>query len=228
MEEVAGRIIPEIVLRLGIGYLGLTERELREVIEPVIESIAEARSTKPSDESLIKRITGNRHLILKAIAAKLAERDDLSVEQLEFIVSYAPEIAGRMAPKLYRIAEKQGAEHIIDSLRHLWDRYGKPMSIACPYCGFRAVTPDLTCIVCGRSIEEDDLKRSIGFEGLLEAFARRAPKPIVLEVYRSGFVVYDGEIHPPSMRSRAPLGVILYLSKKEKEALERFLRGEVF
>jgi len=223
VEEVAGRIIPEIVDRLGLAYLDLTEKELRDVIEPIIEAIAEARSTKPTDESLIKRITGNKLLLYKAIAAKLAERDDLTPEQLEFVVSYAPEIAGRLAPKLYYIARSKGADHIVDALRYLWDKYGKPFPVRCPYCEFRSVAPDLTCIVCGRSVDEEDLKDYIGFRGLLARYAETAPRQIAAEIYRSGYVVYDGEIHPPSLKSRAPLGVVLYLSKEEKRLLAEIL-----
>ena len=223
VEEVAGEVIPEVVSRLGLEYLGLTERELRDIIEPIISSIAEARSTKPSVESLVKRIAAGKEMLFKAIAAKLLEREELGREHLEFIVSYAPELAGRAAPRLYREASRLGLDYIIDSLRYLWERYGRPLPVRCPYCGFRSVTPGLTCIVCGRSVEEEDLKESIGFEDLLRRFAETSDPSIVEEVLRSGIVLYDGELHPPSLRSRAPLAVELFLTRRERRVLEEAL-----
>ena len=223
VEEVAGQVIPEVVSRLGLEYLGLSERELRDIIEPIITGIAEARSTKPSVESLVKRIVAGKDMLFKAIAAKLLERDELTREQLEFIVSYAPELAGKAAPRLYREASRLGLDYIVDSLRYLWDRYGKPLPVRCPYCGFRSVTPSLTCIVCGRSIEEVDLKNSINFDNLLKRFAETMDPSLVEEVLRSGIVLYDGELHPPSLRSRVPLAVELFLTRRERKLLEEAL-----
>ncbi len=223
VEAVASEVIPEVASRLGLDYLGLTERELRDVIEPIISSIAEARSTKPSVESLVKRIVAGKQMLYKAIAAKLLEREELTVDQLEFIVANAPELAGRAAPKLYRIAKAAGADHIIDTLRFLWERYGKPTPVRCPYCGFRAVTPALECIVCGRSVEEEDLKRAIGFEDLLRRFAETADPALVEEVIRRGYVLLDDEIKPPSLRSTTPLAVEIYLTRRERELLRSLL-----
>jgi len=223
VEAVAGEVIREVVDRLGLDYLGLTERELRDVIEPIIADIAEARSTKPSVESLVKRIVSGKEMLFKALAARLLERDELTLEQLEFIVAYAPQLAGRAAPKLYRAAVKAGADHIIDALRTLWEAYGAPTPIECPYCGFRAVTPAMECLVCGRAVEEGDLKERIGFQDLLLRFAEEADPVLVEEVLRAGLVVYDGEVKPPSMRARAPMGVELFLTRREREALREAL-----
>jgi len=223
VEAVAGEVIREVVDRLGIDYLGLTERELRDVIEPIIAEIAEARSTKPSVESLVKRIVAGKEMLFKALAARLLEREDLTLEQIEFIVAYAPQLAGRAAPRLYRAAAKLGADHIIDALRTLWELHGAPTPIECPYCGFRAVTPAMECMVCGRVVEERDLKEKIGFRDLLVRFAEEADPALVEEVLRAGFAIYDGEIKPPSMRARAPMGVELFLSRGEREAVREVL-----
>ena len=220
---MAGEVIPEVVNRLGLDYLGLTERELRDVIEPIISSIAEARSTKPSVESLVKRIVAGKQMLFKALAARLLEREELNMEQLEFIISYAPDIAGRAAPKLYRIAARIGADHIIDALRTLWEQYGKPTRVECPYCGFRSVTPNLECIVCGRAVEERDLKEKIGFRRLLERFAEEADPVLVEEAARTGLVLYDGDVKPPSLRASSPLAVELFLTKSERDLLKSIL-----
>ncbi|MEB3806301.1 MAG: TFIIB-type zinc ribbon-containing protein [Desulfurococcales archaeon] len=226
IEEMTSIVASEVVSRAGLDYLGLKEAELRDVIEPIVASIVEARKTKPTAESIIKRIINSRQTLYKAIAAKLLERDTLSLEQLEFIVTYAPELAGRAAPKLYRIAKELNADYIVDTLRYLWQRYGTPTRVRCPYCGFDSVTPDLTCIVCGRSVEERDLKEEIGFDRLLADLARSGHRDVVEEILRAGFAVYDGEIYPPSLRSRHPYGVILYLTRREKMLLKSLLSRE--
>ncbi len=224
VEAVAGEVIPQVVERLGLDLLGMSERELRDVIEPIIDEIAKARKTKPSVESLVKRIVSGRQLLYKALAAKLLEREELTLEQLEFIVANAPELAGRAAPHLYRQAKRLGAEYIIDSLRMLWERYGRPTGVVCPYCGFSSVLPDLSCIVCGRTVDEEDLKRAIGFRRLLASFSRAYERALVEEAVNAGYVVYDrGELYPPSMKRR---GIVLFLSREEKELLAGKAVGE--
>lgn len=226
MDEVLKQVIPEVVSRLSLDYLGLTEKELRDVIEPIVSGIVESRKTKPSIESLVKRIVNGKQMLYKALAAKLLERDRLEPHQVEFIVSNAPDIAGRAAPRLYKDIAEQGLDYLLDTLRYLWQRYGRPTRIRCPYCGFYSVTPDLTCMVCGRVVEEKDLKESIGFRRLLESASKVMDRSLLEEIARAGFVVYDGEIHPPSLRQRIPEGVVLYLSREERELLKRLARGK--
>lgn len=226
IDEVLGEIIPELVERLGIDYLDLSEKELRDVVEPIVSSIVEARKTKPSTESLIKRLISGKQVLFKAISAKLMEREKLTPHQVEFIIANAPDLAGRAAPRLYREVAGSHSEYLLDSLRHLWQRYGRPTRIQCPYCGFYSVTHDLTCIVCGRSVEERDLKGAIRFNQLLVDLARRLDRQLVEEIIRAGFIAYDGEIHPPSMHQRLPHAVVLYLTRGEREMLKRLLKRE--
>ena len=222
-ESAVPEVIKGVTERLGLDYLGLSYDELREVIEPIVVEIVENRKTKPSIESLIKRIINNKQLLFKAITAKLAGKEELTLEQLEFIIANAPELAGRVAPLLYNIAKRLHADYLIDSLRYLWQRYGSPTRIQCPYCGFYSVTPDMKCIVCGREVDERDLKEAIGFEDLLREFAMHSDKALVEEIIRAGYVIYDGEIHPPSSAPLHKDGVQLFLSKREKELLRSIL-----
>ncbi len=222
-EKVVPEVIREVVERLAIDYLNLTEKELIEIIEPIVVQIVENRKTKPSIESLVKRIIRNKQLLFKAIAAKLIEREELNLDQLEFIVANAPELAGRATPLLYRHAIRYGADYILDSLRALWLRYGKPSKIKCPYCGFYSVTSNLQCLVCGREVDEKDLKSSIGFTRLLESTVERFDSSLVEEILRAGYVIYAGEIYPPSYKPLHKDGIIIYLSRKEKEKLRSLL-----
>ncbi len=213
-----------LVERLGLDYAGIKPEFIQDIVEQIVQGIAESRATKPSLESLYKNIYRNRNMFLKAIASKLVLEENLTLEQLEFILAYAPEIAGKMSPKLYKDALKLNADHIIDSLRTLWIRYGKPTPVECPYCGFRAVLPDLTCGVCGRIIDEKDLKSHIKFDELLKVFAESSPLIIVQEVLSSNIAIFDGhKILPPSQKPHG-FYIEFYLSHREKELLEKIVK----
>ena len=194
------------------------------VLESIAAGIAEQYSSKPSPESVARRAAAQREQLLKAVAARLVERaEDLEPSEIEFIVQFAPEVAGKAAPALYQAAEKAGASHIVDALRDLWALYGSPTKAPCPRCGFKALTPDYTCIVCGASVGEEEFKRHVGFDRLLESWASRAPAELVEEARRAGYVYYeDDEVKAPS-EPGSPLRVQVFLSKREREALERVL-----
>jgi hypothetical protein len=226
VEAVSREVASAVAERLGLDYYGLAPEDIRELVADIIQGIAANRSTKPSVESLIKNIMRNKESFLRALAGMLIEKAErLTVEQLELIVSYAPQLAGRAAPILYREASRLGADHIIEALRSLWLRYGHPTPIRCPRCGFHAVAPDLTCLVCGATLSEEEVKESIGFRDMLRTFARRAPRQLVLEVLRAGYVVVDGEVRAPSMRRPGEYALELYLSREEKRILEEELGG---
>ncbi len=225
VESVSAEVARQVAERLGLDYYGLSPSDIRDLVADIVQGIAANRSTKPSIESLVKNIMRNKEAFLKGVAAKLVERGPpYSVEQLELIVSAAPEVAGRAAPMLYHEAKRLGADHIVEALRDLWNRYGRPTPIKCPRCGFNAVAPDLTCIVCGASLSEEEVKESIGFEGMLESFARRSPPQLVREALRAGYVVVDNEVKPPSLWRPGEYGIQLFLSRRERLLLERILR----
>jgi hypothetical protein len=186
---------------------------------------AVARSTKPSAESIVKRILAARHGFLKSVAARLLEKaENLNVDQLEFILAHAPDLAGRAAPLLYEVASRLGADHIIDALRGLWLQYGRPTPLRCPRCGFNAVAPDLTCIVCQSRLDESEVKEAMGFREALRRFALTADPGLVREAAEAGFVLVNHEIHPPSVRPLLGFYVELSLSRGEREILLAALR----
>ncbi|GAB6147873.1 hypothetical protein JCM10135_04140 [Stetteria hydrogenophila] len=227
MESLARAAAQELAARLGLENV-IQQDKLVEIVRDIVVSIAESRATKPSLESIIKNIMASEQVFLKAIASRLIEDvDSLSLEQLEFIVNNAPEIAGRAAPLLYQRAAALGAQHVIDSLRHYWLIYGNPTPITCPRCGFRAVTPNLTCMVCGAVLDEQEVKEAIGFKSMLKEFAEHADPKLVEEVLRAGFVLVNHEVNPPSMRHSLDFYVELYLTREEKELVRSIIRRRV-
>ncbi len=221
---MAKEVAESIIDRLNLDYIGLAPNDVLDIIEDIVSGIVESRATPPSTESIIKNIMYNKKLFLKAVAARLLERDTLTLEQLEFIIANAEDLAGRMAPRIYRAARNvANSDHIIDALKHLWIQYGNPTPLECPYCGFRGVTPDLTCVICGSNIDEEKLKEKIGFTRLLESFASTADPPMLDEILRAGYVIIGEDLKPPSMHRRGEYGVQLYLSRTERDLLKRRL-----
>jgi DNA-directed RNA polymerase subunit RPC12/RpoP len=204
--------------------MGIGREEALQVLEEIAVSMAEQYSSKPSPDALVKRALAQRDAVLKAIAARLAEKgESLSGPELEFIVQYAPEIAGRAAPALLQAALKTGAGYIVDALRDLWAIHGNPTKAPCPRCGFKSLTPDYTCIVCGSSVSEEEFKSHIGFESLLKRWAEHVPRELVEEALRAGYVYYeDDEILAPSQPG-SPLRIQVFLSRREKEALRELV-----
>jgi hypothetical protein len=220
-RDVAGMLVE----RLGLDYYGLNAESILDIVQDIVQGIVASRSTKPSAEGIVKNVLRNKDSFLKAVAAKLLERGPpYSVEQLELIVGAAPDLAGRAAPLLYQEARRLGANHIIEALRDLWRRYGRPTPIRCPRCGFYAVTPDLTCIVCGANLSEEEVKKAVGFERLLADFARRSEPSLVMEILRAGYVILDDEVKPPSMKKPGEFGVQLFLTNRERRILEEIVR----
>ncbi len=213
--------------RLGLDYIGITEDELAEIIEPIMADIVSSRSTKPTVDPIVNKLVRAKNQLYKIIASSLIEREELNPEQLEFIVSYAPEIAGRMAPKLYRIAEKHKLDHVIEALRHLWMQYGLRMPLQCPVCGFNSLTPDLQCIVCGAQPEENEVKEYNRVGQKLEAWARSEHPRLVREAIDAGYIYvdYDG-IKPPSTGT-SKTATRLYLSRREKAMLAEILQSRI-
>ncbi len=218
VEAVSKEIGEEIVRRLGLDLIEITANDILDIIENIVSEIAENRVTKPSNKSIIKRILASKDNFRKAVAVRLFElkQENLTLEQLEFIVSYAPELAGKATPVLYKIAKKYNAEYVISSLQTLWNKYGKRTPLRCPRCGFYSVTPDLTCMVCGAILDEEEIRKSINLIEKLREFSRHAPTPLLREIYQAGFVILNDEIHPPSTAPRKGFRVELHLKPNER------------
>lgn len=215
----------QLLSRLGLDYIGITEEELAVIIEPIIADIASNRSTKPTVDPIANKLSRAKTQLYKIIASSLIEKEELNPEQIEFIVSYAPELAGKMAPRLYRIARKHKLDHVIEALRHLWMQYGLNMPLQCPICGFNSLTPDLQCIVCGAQPEEKEVKEYNRVRQKLEAWARVEHPRLVREAIDTGYIYIDHDgIKPPSMGT-SKTATRLYLSRSEKTMLAEILES---
>ena len=222
-EEV-GRLVEEVSREVieGLGLSGLFEvGDVRDMVESVVQSMVD-EGRRLSKESILKILSNRREEVYKYLAARvLRDNRDLTVEVAEFIVFRAPDIAGRIAPQLYPLVKSNPVA--VDSLRHLWELYGKPTPLKCPICGFKALTPDLNCIVCGGAPSEEEVKKVNNFEEELKHAIRGWRRELVEEALLAGYVYYDGEVKPPSMAKPGGLGALITLNSREKMLLREHL-----
>ncbi len=222
-DKVLDSILDEAVSSLGLDILGLTRDQYREMLKPVIEGIVSSYSSRPSNESILARLRAtSQNVYILASAYLLEKLEKLTPEQLEFVVANGGPVAGRYAPKLYRLAVEYGRSDLIPQIRYLWELYGNPTPIPCPRCGFRALTPDLRCMVCGYEATEKEVKKVIDFESRLREFAEEAPLDAVREAIERGYVLVGETVKPPSA-PREPFDVELRLSREEIGLLRKLV-----
>ncbi|MEM0340306.1 MAG: hypothetical protein QXN05_04790 [Acidilobaceae archaeon] len=223
-REVLDQVV-EVATRELWETLSLTEICEPQVLTEAVKEIAlemTLSGRELSVEAIVKQLLRTRDQLFKYVATRLVERgvESLNDKQIEFIVMSAPEIAGRLAPQLYKEAKERGLVSVVEALKDLWQVYGRPLPVKCPRCGFYAVAPDYQCVVCGETVSEEEIKKLMNFENLLMTVAQRLPLKMLEEIVFAGYVVYDGEVKPPSMKALSgPATYIIPLSKREKNAL---------
>ncbi|BEP17011.1 hypothetical protein PYJP_03630 [Pyrofollis japonicus] len=216
-------ILDEVSSRLGLDILGLKREQLVEALRPIVEGILEQYSSRPSKEAIISKIVNTSRNVYMMIAAYIVERiDSLTNEQLEFVINYGEAVAAKHAPKLYAEAKRLGRDDLIPMLRMLWEKYGNPTPIACPYCGFRAVTPDLVCMICGKELSEREVKEAIDFRERLQEMVELYSEREVEDAISRGYVIVGDVVKPPSYNIE-PGNVVLHLTAEERSFLKKLL-----
>jgi hypothetical protein len=222
-EKVLESVLDDVVSQLGLDILGLDRKAYAEMLKPIIEGIVSQYSSRPSKDAILGKLKATaQHVYMYAAAYLLEKLDKLTSDQLEFVVSYGGPVAAKHVARLYREAKRLGREDLIPQLRRLWETYGNPTPIPCPRCGFRAVTPDLYCMVCGYTLTEREAKEAIDFNVRLQELVEFYPPQDVLETIEKGYVIVGDTIKPATARPE-PTDVILHLTNEEKEFLRRLL-----
>lgn len=222
-EQVLESIVDELVSRLGLDVLGLNRDEYKEMLRPVIEGILDQYSSRPSREALLSRLEHQAaNLYVLASMYVLEKRERLNEDQLEFIVSNAPQVAAKYVSRLYEEAKRLGREDLIPLLRSAWERFGTPSPIPCPRCGFRAVTPDLVCMVCGYELSEREAKEMIDFGERLRELVEFYGPSAAREALTRGYVIVGETVKPPT-EPPGPMDVVLHLDNRDREVLKRLL-----
>ncbi|MCX8196515.1 MAG: hypothetical protein N3F67_05525 [Acidilobaceae archaeon] len=218
IREVIRKIAEGLVKRLDMEGLVRAE-ELKELVETVVYDMVE-RGRKVEEEAVIRKLEERKEHVYKYVASKLiAGERELDFKLAEFLIYRVPELAGKAAPRLYPEAKKDPG--LLSTLKSLWERHGIPLPLPCPRCGFRSLTPDLSCVICGAAPSEEEVKRYMNFEEELRRAALRWHESLIAEALNAGYVYYDGEVKPPSMGRG---GAVIHLNRKEKALLRELLR----
>ena len=222
VERLIESVLDDAVSNLGLDLLDLTRQEYVEMLKPIIEGIASTYS-RPSKEAILARLRATVDRVYMMAAAYLLEKKErISEEQLEFIVSYGGPALCRHVQRIYNQLRTCGRDDLIGQLRLSWERYCNPTPIPCPRCGFRALTPDLICMVCGYEASEEEVKKAIDFEQKIREFVEMYDKASVEEAMECGYVLVGETVKPPSAQ-REPYDIELRLSKSERELIKRLL-----
>lgn len=223
VDTIIEKITDEAISSLGLDVLGLTRDQYREMLRPIIEGILSTYSSRPAVDTIISKMRATlNQLYMMAAAYVLEKLDELNEEQLEFVIANGATVAVNHIAKLYKHIEKYRRWDLLPQLRYLWETYGKPTPLSCPYCGFRAITPDLVCLVCGREIKENDLKKAIDFEQRLIEFAETTELSKLREIIEKGYVLIGEDIRSPS-EEHTGVEVELRLSEPEKEIIRNIM-----
>ncbi|HIP57003.1 MAG TPA: hypothetical protein EYH02_02900 [Ignisphaera aggregans] len=220
-----------MIEKLGLDYLKLSHDEYQAILTKIVDLLRGEASTINMD-TIVRRFKRNLEAMYKIIASMLLEiRDQLMDEQLEFVVNNIGDAVLAYAPKLYSEAIKRGRLDLVDRLRSEWDRAWvlrrqTALPVRCPKCGFSALMPDLTCLVCGSTIDEKLLKEKLNFRELLREFVKSYPREVVETTIKYGYVYLTSYGIKPPTEKRDPLDIEVVLSRDEKEYLINLLKNE--
>jgi hypothetical protein len=205
---------------MGLNALGIPTKLQRKIVSEVANIIITSTSYKPSLETLYKRINRNRELIGMIVSKMMIEEmglRKLTNEQLEYVVYNGGKMIVSYIPEIYKELLRRGRNDLIEYLKYVWEKNGRPTPVECPKCGFRAIMPDYTCYVCGHVVSDEYIRRSLGFDEKFPEYIRNASVAELREVAEIGFVLV-GEDEVRSPKNPPPQGKIyypVYLRKKE-------------
>ncbi|MEM4903356.1 MAG: hypothetical protein QXL28_00080 [Desulfurococcaceae archaeon] len=199
--------------------LSLSIEKAREIVREIVESVVAGYSSRPSAESVVKKIKKNAGVFSELIASKLLELDKLTPSQLEFAVTHGGKTVLSEAEKLYKLALRYGREDLIAALRHTWNTSGPRGLLECSRCGFNSITPDKVCLICGHAVTDDYIRESLSFEEKFEVYLKTASVAELNEALQFGYLLLGkrGVYSPRSRRARVenPVIYVVYLKQHE-------------
>lgn len=199
IKKLADQVFADLRIYLGLDTLNVPEDLSRKIVFEILDMLYSNISTKPKLDSIIKKIRRYRDKVNMVIAAKMLEElRDFTDEQLEFIVQNGGRLIVSEISNLYRLLKKRGRIDLIEYLKYVWEKYGFPTPISCPKCGFRAITPDYSCQVCGYVVTENYIRRELGFDDKFKMYIKEASVAELKLVVDLGYVLVgeDGVKNP--------------------------------
>lgn len=220
--------LDELVSNLGLDSLGLSREEYVELLRQPMELLYGSSSSRPDVETIVKRFRRYSENVFPLIAQSLLFiKDNLSPEQLDFVVNNIGKLIISAAPRIYREAIRLGRDEVLQPLRGLWrlawlELRSKNLPMECPVCHFNSLIRDMTCIVCGSVIDEKTLKKFINFDSLLIDFLQNQSCSELEHLLRYDYVLINnsGIKHPEGVRDDVT-DIEIILDRSEKELIRK-------
>lgn len=227
-ESWVEKHLDDLISIFNLNMLELSLDEAKTIAIKLVD-ILRGEASVPDKDSIRRRFgryTQNMYQIITQLILEL--REDLLPSQIEFVVNNIGEAVLNYAPKIYREVVKNGREDLLDTLRAAWrthwtaKRYSI-LPVECPRCRFNSIMPDLSCIVCGSTISEEELKKNLDFEKMLKDFVNLYSEEDVMKTIMYGYVYVNSLGLKPPTHERDKLDIELLLSSKEKEIVKSLL-----
>ncbi len=228
-EEWVSKHINELVSSTGLDFLNLSNEEYIAIFTRIVDAVRGDSSTLDMD-TIVRRIKRNIDKVYSLIAVAILElREQLSESQIEFIVNNINEAVLLYAPRLYnealKLARTDLIERLKDSWRHAWTLKRYPiLPLQCPRCGFNSLMPDLSCLVCGATVSEGELKKALNFRNMLIEFAHKEPLEDVKKAINYGYVYLSSIGIKPPGENKDLLDVEVFLTNEERSVLADIIK----
>ncbi len=237
IEAWIDKYIEDFVSLTGLDILGLSKEEYKELLSDIIVQLYGSLTSYSNVRTVAKRYVRARDRINELLAARLTFMlKEPTHGQLEFIVyNLGPNTTLSVAPKLYPILKKLGLEDLIDLLRIKWRnawllKRREGLLPPCPKCGFNSLTPLMSCLVCGASLSDSEVRSSKDFQEKFREYVESASCDDLRRLLRHSSILYNDLGVKPTWEGRGRIDVEVYLSKAEveliKSEIERKCRGQ--
>jgi len=226
LEAWIERHIDEFISSTGLDLLNLSREQYIDVLKDIIIQLYGSTSSYTKVDVLVRRFQRYSDRIYPVIAARIASLlDKLSEDQLEFVILNIGDEVLSLASKLYEHAKKYKRDDLISILKTKWSnawikRRTEILPAECPTCGFNALMPDLTCLVCNSVVSDKVFKESIRFTDNLRELISILSCDELREIMRRGYVLVNGLGLKPPNSERSPIDVEVYLTSKEMELIK--------
>lgn len=217
--------IREFVELSGLSVLGLSKAQYVELLYEILIQLYGSPTTRTDVETVVKRYNRHKEVINELIANKLVHMfETLPPNLLDFIVANVKDSVLSVAPKIYGQIVRENRTDLVEILKIKWfngwisKKYRVP-PIACPKCGFNSLMPDLSCLVCGSTVSESQLKKHVDFEKSLERFVNELPCNELRDLLNYDLVLLSSEGIKKTTALRSPVDIEVYLTSKEKKII---------
>jgi len=203
-------------------------KKYKELLADILIQLYGSTTSYTNVKAMVRRYERNKEIINQVIASRLSLMlDEFTDEQLEFIVYNVGEAVLDIAPKLYEVLKKRERDDLIRVLRVKWanswlKRKTKVLPAECPRCGFNALMPDLTCLVCGSTVSEREVKEHIRFDRALTDLLERLNCDGLKRLLSYEYVILEGSTIKEPWSRRLPIDIELFLIPSEKKLISDF------